>query len=584
MTTTLEQLKAQNEAPEWMTQDSYSTLSKGYLLTGETPRGMWQRCATASANRLKKPELAVKFFDIMWKNWLCLATPIAANMGTSRGLPISCFGMHIPDSIDGIMSSMHETGMLSKHGGGIGTYWGSVRPRGSTIAGNGVSDGIIPFLKILDSTTIGVSQGGTRRGASSAYYGIDGGDWDEFLEMRRPSGDVNRQCLNIHHGACITDEFMNKVIAGPCEERERWKKLLKARYETGEPYMFFTDTANEARPECYKQRGLDVKSSQLCTEIMLHADEDHTFVCCLSSLNAVRWDEWKNSDAVQLSIWFLDGVMEEFIAKTEGLPGFERARRFSVKSRALGLGILGFHSLLQSKMMPIDSLSAYLINKMMFKHMRLEAEKATTALAQEFGEPEWCQGHNRRNTHLLAVAPTVSNALISGVSAGIEPIAGNAFAQKTAKGTFLQKNKYLEPVLENYGKNTDDVWKSIVVNEGSVQQLSFLSDEEKATFLTAREINQFAMIKLAAARQPFICQGQSLNFFFPSNVDPEYFNQVHIEAWKQKLLSVYYCRTSSVLKGDSGSREYNKLSGDSTATVEVAAYRRDVTECAMCDG
>jgi len=574
---TLEALKQCGEAPEWMGMESYGTLSKGYLLKSETPKQMWLRASKASAARLKKPELADKFFEIMWNNWLCCASPVLSNMGTQRGLPISCFASYSPDSIKGILDTAREIGLLSKQGGGTSVHCQAIRCRGSDISGNGRSDGIIPFNKIWDSVVIGVSQGGVRRGACASYADIEHGDAEEFLEMRRPSGDINRQCLNLHHGVCLSDAWMQKVVDNDGKERNLWKKVLKTRFETGEPYLFFTDTVNRGNPECYKKHGLSVKGSNLCSEITLHTDEEHTFVCCLSSMNIARWDEWKDTDAVQLAIWFLDGVMEEFIDKTEDLDGFERARRFAVKSRALGLGVLGFHTLLQSKMLSFDSLQAYLLNKTIFKRIREEADKATESLAIEYGEPEWCEGSKRRNSHTIAVAPTVSNSLISGnVSAGIEPLAANAFAQKTAKGTFLQKNHQLETVLVAHDKNTDEIWKSIITTEGSVQHLDFLTPEEKEVFLTARELNQFTIIKLAADRQQFIDQAQSINLFFPANVDPEYFNQVHLEAWKQGVKTLYYTRTSSVLKGDSGSREHVQLNTET--------YKREASECVMCQG
>jgi len=565
----LEELKKIGEAPEWLTEEGFVTLSKGYMLKGETPKGLWRRAAKASAKNLNKPELEDKFFDIIWKNWLCLASPIASNMGTERGLTISCFGVHIDDSVLGIMDSMKEVALLSKNGGGIGTYWGDVRSRGSSIKNNGKSDGIIPFLKILDSVTIGVNQGGTRRGASSAYLPIEHGDFDEFIEIRRPSGDLNRQCLNLHHAVSIGDDFMQKVIDGDKKAREKWKKLLKSRFETGEPYLFFRDSAERDKPESYKKNNLSIKTSQLCSEILLHCDQNNTFVCCLSSMNLVKWDEWKDTDAIKTAIWFLDGVMEEFIQKTKDKPGFERARNFAINSRALGLGVLGFHTLLQQKNLAFDDLPTYLLNLEIFKLMRKQADEATEELALEYGEPKWCEGLKRRNTHCLAVAPTVSNSLISGnVSAGIEPFAANAFAQKTAKGTFFQKNKTLKGLLESLNQDTEEVWKSIVNNDGSVQHLDFLSEEQKNVFLTAREINQFVLVKLAAARQKFIDQGQSLNLFFPSNVDPKYFSDVHIEAWKENLKTLYYTRTGSVLRGDSGTRQ----------------YKREISECSYCEG
>lgn len=565
----LTELKQAGEAPEWLTEESLKTLMGGYLLPGETPKGMWQRAAKASAMALKKPELEEKFFDLMWKNWLCLSTPVAANSGVDRGLNISCFGSYVPDSVAGIFDTVKEVAMLSKHGGGTSAFFGDVRGRGEKIKGNGKSDGVIPFNKILDSTVLGVSQGGVRRGAFASYLPVTHPDIHEFLEMRRPSGDLNRQCLNIHHGITITDDWMQKVVDGDKEARELWIKIMKTRFETGEPYLLFIDNVNNANPECYKANNLKVKASNLCDEIQLFSDEKHTFVCCLSSLNLARWDEWKDTDAAYLSTWFLDGVMQEFINKTEGKEGFERARAFAIKSRALGLGVLGFHTLLQEKMLDFEGLPAYLLNKQIFKKLQRETTRASEDLAKEYGEPEWCVGFGVRNTHRMALAPTVSNSLISGgVSAGIEPIIANAYANKSAKGTFLVQNKTLEKLLESKGQNTALVWSSIVNNEGSVQHLDCLTKEEKEVFKTAREINQFALVKLAADRQQFIDQGQSVNLFFPANVNPKYFSEVHIEAWKQGMKGLYYCRTTSALKADSGSRE----------------YKRESTECVMCEG
>lgn len=1245
----LDELKAAGDVPEWMDLGGYLTLSRGYLLKGETPRDMYRRCAKASATRLKREDLEDRFFDILWKGWLGLASPVASNLGTDRGLPISCYSTYVDDSVDGIMGTTYEIAMLSKNGGGIGSYWGDVRPRGSEIKNNGKSDGVIPFLKILDSTTVGISQGGcyeegvqvltskgfkdfrdlnpddliaqldeernlsftlgqktvrhwegpmykfshptslslgvtpnhrmmverrkqknnkkywpnrleeisaedskfhrdtkvhaaakraevgsltplerfriafqadgrktnvrnnnekfrvyfrikkerkkerlreifkdcnllytekseegvssfsvevsdeyfkptfdwvdlidfdspraaafmlelsewdsgkkkgksfrysstvkenvlvaeamaaiggfrtsysvreadgnrsdlhelhvqgiyrsisgekitkskfdyngnvyccvvpegriivkdldgnisvcgnTRRGASSAYLPIEHDDFDEFVDMRRPKGDPNRQCLNIHHGVCISDKFMENVVSGDPEARRRWKKLIKARVETGEPYIFFSDTVDRKRPECYKDRGLDVKASNLCmagdqrvptnkgyltakelhdigeplivfdgdkpveatkmrlieknaevykvtyengleqkltldhkipvdlgrgnykllplrelspgdkvrkqikpgifgnkdmqdeaflvglwqadgtadkkgekicidiwendfdllseikerwdrvvskykkkedhhalgvvnwkdqqtgdsdvkkkrlssrmlsrvldfnkdhvpswiwesnsetqwqyirglyigdgtanmspskgspmhlalasiridllkdvqillsnlgvnscismmhddeqkllpdgkggqkyykckpcfrlvtsnkpdallfekntgflsrkniliedreyrdntkksvkissiekienedvfclttytddhvfcsqglvtgncSEILLHIDNEHTFVCCLSSMNLSKWEEWKDTDAVKLAIYFLDGVMEEFIAKTENKKGFERARAFAIKSRALGLGAFGWHTLLQEKGMSFDELQSSILNNLIFKTIREQAEEATSELAEQYGEPKWCEGYGRRNTHLIAIAPTVTNSVIcGGVSPGIEPLPSNAFTQKTAKGTFLRKNKVLEKILDKKGLNTPAVWKTIINNDGSVQNLAGLSEEEKNIFKTARELNQFDLVRLAAQRQKHIDQGQSLNLFFPSNVDPKYLNRVHIEAWRQGVCTLYYMRTSSVLKGDSGSRE----------------YKREMSDCVGCEG
>jgi ribonucleoside-diphosphate reductase alpha chain len=579
----LDYLKSTGEAPEWLTIEGYVTLSKGYLLKGETPKMLWKRASEASARNLNKPELADKFFELMWNNWLCLASPVAANMGTERGLPISCYGSYTEDSVDGIMDTMSEVASLSKNGGGLGVYFGDVRPRGSKIKDNGESDGIIPFLKILDSVTIGISQGGTRRGATSVYLPIEHEDFDEFIEMRKPSGDLNRQCLNLHHAVSIGDDFMEKVFQGESWARERWKKVLKTRFETGEPYIFFRDTTNKANPECYKANSLSVKASQLCSEITLHSDKDHTYVCCLSSMNLARWDEWKDTDAVKMSVWFLDGVMEEFIKKSDGKKGFEKARNFALKSRALGLGVLGFHSLLQAKGYPFGDLRTYTLNGEIFKHMKEEAEKATKELYETYGAPEWCEGFERRNTHLLAVAPTVSNSIISGnVSAGIEPLAAIAYAQKTAKGTFLQKNRDFTKLLQDLGKDNEKVWQSIIVGNGSVQHLNFLTDEQKEVFATAREIDQMVLVRLAAQRQKYIDQGQSLNLFFFADADPKYYNAVHLEAYRQGLKTLYYSRASSILQGDNTTRNYERKS--TLADIISKEVDSSETSCTFCEG
>lgn len=549
--TNLETLKEIDSAPMWMTNEGYSTLSKGYLLNGETPRDMYSRLARTAANKLNKPELESKFFDLFWKNWLCPATPVAANLGTERGLPISCFGTYVSDSVDGIFKSFHEIAMLTKNGGGIGTYYGGVRGRGKAIAGNGVSEGIIPWLKILDSIMIGVSQGSTRRGAAAVYLDATHPDIDEFLEIRKPTGDVNRRCLNLHAAVSLTDEFMFETISGNPRNRNIWEKLLEQRFTTGEPYLFFKDTVNRNAPQMYKHNNLEIKTSQLCNEIHLYNDENHTFVCCLSSMNLLRWEEWKDTDAVQLSIWFLDAVMQEFIDKAKLIPGMEKAVRFSEKSRALGLGVLGWHSLLQAKNLAFDSFDSMMLNSRIFSHIKKESEIASEALSIIYGEPEWCKGFKRRNTHLIAVAPTVSNSIISGgVSAGIEPIAANIFSLKTAKGTFIRKNPQLQALLSELGKDIPETWAQINQESGSVKNLKFLSNEQKEVYATARELNQHSLIKQAAQRQKFIDQGQSLNLFFDHGADVRYINEVHLEAWKNELKGLYYCRTESVLRSD----------------------------------
>lgn len=554
----LDELQRLGKAPSWLTAEGFRHLTSGFLLSGETPVDMYHRVAMASAKHLRRPELAAKFVDYIQRGWLCLATPVASNMGADRGLPISCFSLSVPDSIDGIFKSVHELAIMSKNGGGVGFCASNVRGRGANISGNGQSEGVIPWLKCFDTTTVSVSQGSVRRGASAAFLDINHADIDEFIRIRRPTGDANRQCLNIHHGVVINDDFMNRVMARDTHAVDIWREVMRTRFETGEPYLMFVDNANRANPQAYINNGLKVETSNICSEIFLHTDADHSFVCCLSSLNLTKWDEWRDTDLVETAIWFLDGVMQEFIEKSAKIDGLQRAHRFAVKSRALGLGVLGWHSLLQQRKLPFDSFGAQTLNAAIFKHIHDESHSATRALAAAFGEPEWCKGTGMRNTHTTAVAPTVTNSTIAGnVSAGIEPIAANAFVKKSARGSFIQRNPLLDDLLGTKKIDIDAAWKSIAGNDGSVQHLDFLSAEEKEVFLTAREINQMAIITQAASRQRFIDQGQSINLFFPVDVSPKWFNQIHIAAWQQGLKSLYYCRTGSVLKGDLASRFYD---------------------------
>lgn len=568
--TKLEQLQEAGEAPDWLTPSGLLTLSQGYLIPGETPKDMWIRVSKSAAKYLDKPELAQKFFDYIWNNWLCLSTPVAANAGTARGLPISCYGISVSDSLDSIFKSYHESAMLIKNGGGVGKLW-KIRDRGTGISGNGVSDGIIPWLKLEEQTLQSTAQGGVRRGSGASYLNIRSNEITDFLDIRKPTGDPSRRVWgnSFHHAVVIDDEFMNAAKKGSKYEREIWEKLLTTRIETGEPYIMFKDNANKDLPNSYKERGFKVETSQLCSEIFLYCDSEHTYVCCLSSVNLSRYDEWKDTDLVQTSIWFLDGIMSEFIEKAKSKPGFTKAVRFAEKSRALGLGVVGWHTYLQSKMLPFEAFGAMQDNALIFKNIREEADKATKDLAKEYGEPEWCKGHGVRNTHLIALAPTTSNALISGgVSQGIEPLVANIYAQKSAKGTFIRKNPQLQKLLQSMNKDTIEVWDQINMNYGSVKTLSFLSDLEKEVFATAVEINQFAIVRQAAQRQIYIDQGQSLNLFFSSASDEEskkklgkYMHKVHFLAWELGLKSLYYLRTNSVTKGDSVFREESSCRG-----------------------
>lgn len=552
----LQNLKDIGEAPEWMTEAGYQTISKGYLLPEETPKQAYQRVSKAAASYYENSQYwEEKFFDVMWKNWLCLASPVFSNMGTNRGLPLSCNSLHVSDSIDSIFDKVHELAMLSKNGAGVGIYMGDIRGRGSHIAGNGKSEGIIPWCKVYDTTTAAVSQSSTRRGASAVYLPVDHSDIEEFLNIRLPTQDDNRRCMNLNHGVVISDEWMNSMLSGDAEKRKLWEKILYNRFISGEPYILFIDNVNKANPQCYKDLGLEVKTSNICSEIVLYTDPEHTFVCCLSSLNLAKWEEWKNTDLVETTVRFLDAVLEEYIQKAKDKPGFESAIRSAIKGRPIGIGVLGWHTLLQEKGLPFDSFQSMMLNTQIFKTIKNKADVETKKLAEELGEPEWCKGYGRRNTHTCALAPTVSNALISGGhSQGIEPIAANMFDQGTAKGSFVYKNPTLLKLLESKGKNTQEVWNSINEQKGSVQHLDCLTEHEKKVFLTARELNQHAIIKQAGSRQQFVDQAQSVNLFFSSNSDPKYIHDVHIAAWKAGVKSLYYLRAEGVLKGELASR------------------------------
>lgn len=575
----LSELQALGEAPMWMTSAGMKTISKGYLLENETPKQAYWRMANAAAKELgdNYEQDRQDFFNAMWNNWLCPASPVFSNAGTERGLPISCFGLDVGDSLDEIYMGLHEQAMLTKAGGGVGSSFNRVRSRGTPIRGgeNGSSEGVIPWIKQYEVGIIGTAQGGVRKGAGSANLRVRHKDFPEFLRMRRPNGDVNRVCRQINHCAVIPDEFMNSMLAGNTEDQLTWIEIMKTRLETGEPYLMFEDTVNNANPQGYKDNNLNVSMTNICTEITLATDEMHSFVCCLSSVNLFRYDEWKDKGLIRIAVRFLNGIMNEFIRRASKMIGFEKAVRFAEKSRAIGVGALGWHSLLQSKMLPFDSFGAMMLNAEIFKLIGEESDKASRELAEKFGEPEWCKGTGRYNTHTVAVAPTRSNSIIAGdVSYGIEPFVANAFSDQTAQGIFIRRNAQLEHVLETLGHNTPEVWKSIVNNEGSVQHLDFLTETEKAVFLTAYEINQMAIIKQAAQRQKFIDQAQSVNLFFYPTVDPKYFSDVHIEAWKLGVKTLYYVRSDSVMKADTASRE---------GVRETFTPTQDINECAACE-
>jgi ribonucleoside-diphosphate reductase alpha chain len=550
--------------PEYMDEVALSTISKGYLLPGETPRKAYRRVAHSVAMRLNRPDLENKFFKYIWNGWIGLASPVLSNTGTDRGLPISCFGIDTPDSIRGIGLTNAELMRLTSYGGGVGISLSRIRPRGTEIRGNGKSEGVVPWAKIYDSTIIATNQGSVRRGAASVNLNINHLDIDEFLQIRRPKGDPNRQCLNLHQCVVVDDAFMRRLNDRDPEAMKLWLEILKSRVETGEPYIMFKDNINKSNPLAYLMNNLDVSMTNICTEITLHTDEEHSFICCLSSLNLAKYDEWKNTDVVETAIYFLDGVMEEFIEKTNGKDSMIRSHRHAKKGRALGLGVMGWHTFLQQKGLPFNAIASTAWTHTIFSDIKNKAEAASRKLAVEYGEPLWCKGTGMRNTHLLAIAPTVSNSRINNCSAGIEPQPANVYVFNGAKGTFIVKNPELEKVLIEKGYNTEKVWDQILADNGSVQNLSheILTEEEKEVFLTFPEINQLALVQQAAIRQKYIDQTQSLNLSFAPTDSPKWINQVHIEAWKLGVKTLYYLRTDSVIKGDLGSRTVDCISCD----------------------
>ena len=571
--------------PDWGDTEVYKkTIGGSYLIEDETPREAYERVSKSVARRLYKPELAGAFFDYIWKGWLCLASPVLSNTGTDRGLPISCFGIDVADSIADIGTKNLEMMLLAKHGGGVGVGINMIRPAGARITGNGTSDGVVPFCKIYDSTILATNQGAVRRGAASVNINIEHPDFLDWLEIREPKGDVNRQSLNLHQCAVIGDKFMRKLETGDQEARQKWSKLIQKRKATGEPYILFKGNTNKANPEAYKANGLKVHMTNICSEITLHTDESHSFVCCLSSLNLEKYDEWKDTNLVYDATWFLDGVLEEFIQRAKGLRGFENSVRSAVKGRALGLGVLGWHSLLQKNGIAFEGLQAQFKTREIFSKIKIETERASRKLAEVYGEPLWCTGTGMRNTHLRAVAPTVSNSKLSGdVSPGIEPWAANVFTEQSAKGTFIRKNKELKKVLRKIGIDNKETWDKIMSDGGSVQDIKELNgwfydysgrltqeNEEdyepvKNVFKTFKEINQLELVKQAGIRQDYIDQSVSLNLAFPSEATPKWMNTVHMEAWKRGVKTLYYTRTESVLRGD------------------IAAAAMD-PDCLSCDG
>ena len=554
-----------------LTDFSKAVLRERYLQEHETFQDIFARVAKFYADNI---EHATRLYKYISNLWFLPATPILSNGGTERGLPISCFLNEVSDSLRSIADTWNENVWLAAHGGGIGTYWGNVRSIGEKVKNNGKTSGIIPFICVSDRLSLAISQGSLRRGSSAVYIPIHHPEIEEFLEIRRPTGgDPNRKALNMHHGVIVTDKFMQAVIDdAPWEllspknhdtvklvrARDLWIRLLLARIETGEPYIIFIDAVNRNAPEVYKNLGLCVNTSNLCSEITLATGLDHkgqsrTAVCCLASVNLLHFDQWQNDDHfIPDIVRFLDNVLQNFIEK--GSDEHARAKYAAYRERSLGLGVMGFHSLLQEKMIPFDSIQAKDINKHIFKHISERAILASSQLALEKGAcPDAldCGLNNIRNTHVMAIAPTATISIIAGsISAGIEPFSACCYNHKTLDGSFLVKNPSLKKLLNSKGRDTEDIWSSIMQHDGSVQHLGFLNENEKAVFKTAFEINQNFLIDHAADRTPYICQSQSLNFFLRSDVHKRTLNELHIRAWKSGLKSLYYLRSKSMQRAE----------------------------------
>jgi ribonucleoside-diphosphate reductase alpha chain len=547
-----------------------AVLKDRYLMPDEEPQDLFSRVAThyaddeAHANRL---------YGYIANLWFMPATPILSNGGTERGLPISCFLNESSDSLHGIVDLWNENVWLASRGGGIGSYWGNLRSIGETVRGNGKTSGIIPFIKVMDSQTLAISQGSLRRGSAAVYLPISHPEIEEFIDVRRPNGgDPNRRSLNLHHGIAITDNFMKAVekdriweLKSPhtgkavetVKARDLWIKLITTRVETGEPYILFIDAVNRAIPEHHKKLGLKVKTSNLCSEITLptgidHLGKDRTAVCCLSSLNLEYYEEWKDNPTIIEDVMrFLDNVLQDFIDNAP--DSMVKAKYSAMRERSVGLGVMGFHSFLQTKNVPMESAMAKVWNKKIFQKIKVEVDAASKKLAIERGAcPDAAEvGVMERFSNKMAIAPTASISIIAGNSSpGIEPFAANSFTQKTLTGSFNVRNKNLVKLLEAKGKNTDDIWSSITTNEGSVQHLDFLDEHEKLVFKTAPEIDQRWVIDLSAERSEYICQAQSLNVFLPGNVSKKVLHDIHFRAWQKGLKSLYYCRSTSVQRAD----------------------------------
>jgi ribonucleoside-diphosphate reductase alpha chain len=577
-----------------LTEFGKTTLEDRYLLPGESYQDMFARVATAYAD---DADHAQRIYDYISRLWFMPSTPVLSNGGANRGLPISCFLNAVPDSLEGIQGVWNENVALASNGGGIGTYWGGVRSIGEKVKGAGQTSGIIPFIRVMDSLTLAISQGSLRRGSAAVYLDIHHPEIEEFLEIRKPSGDFNRKSLNLHHGISISDEFMeavrdgemfglrspkNNEVVREVDARSLWQKILEIRLQTGEPYLIFSDTVNRSMPQHQQDLGLSVRQSNLCSEIMLHTGKDHlgterTAVCCLSSVNAETFLEWRDHPTfIEDVMRFLDNVLEDFI--TRAPPEMKNAIYAAKRERSVGLGLMGFHSFLQSQGVPFESAMAKSWNMRLFKTLRRQCDAASRTLAAERGPcPDAAErGVMERFSHKLAIAPTASISIIcGGTSAGIEPIPANIYTHKTLSGTFAVKNPFLERLLDAADQNTAAVWDSILQNEGSVQHLDFLSQDDKDVYKTAFEIDQRWVVELSADRTPDICQSQSVNLFLAGDVDKWDLHMLHWQAWERGCKSLYYLRSKSVQRA-------SHAGGEALAAHVYAEGKTDYDECLAC--
>ena len=578
-----------------LTDFGKTTLEDRYLLAGESYQDMFARVATAYAD---DADHAQRVYDYISRLWFMPSTPVLSNGGAGRGLPISCFLNAVPDSLEGIQSVWNENVHLASNGGGIGTYWGGVRSIGEKVKGAGQTSGIIPFIRVMDSLTLAISQGSLRRGSAAVYLDIHHPEIEEFLEIRKPSGDFNRKSLNLHHGISISDAFMEAVRDGAMfglrspktqevvrevDARSLWQKILEIRLQTGEPYLIFSDTVNRSMPLHQRELGLSVRQSNLCSEIMLHTGKDHlgkerTAVCCLSSVNAETFLEWRDHPTfVEDVMRFLDNVLQDFIDRAP--PEMANAVYAATRERSVGLGLMGFHTFLQAQNVPFESALAKSWNMRLFKTLRRQCDAASRTLAAERGPCPDAEerGMMERFSHKLAIAPTASISIIcGGTSAGIEPIPANIYSHKTLSGTFAVKNPYLERLLDQTGHNTPAIWDGILENEGSVQHLDFLSQDDRDVYKTAFEIDQRWIVELAADRTPDICQSQSINIFLAGDVDKWDLHMLHWQAWERGCKSLYYLRSKSVQRA-------SHAGGETQVAVDMSgAAKTDYEECLAC--